>query len=56
MGTRKTGTGWRDDLIALINDEDENLVDDEPEDGFELIDDQDEKPDDRRRDPLRRPI
>jgi len=37
-------------------DEDDTLVDDAPEDGFELIDDSDEKPEDRRRDPLRRPV
>ena len=59
MATRKLGTGRREretDLLDFEQDLDETLVDDEPEDGFELIDDQDEKPNDRRRDPLRRPI
>ncbi len=59
MATRKLGTGRREretDLLGFEQDLDDTLIDDEPEDGFALIDDQDEKPNDRRRDPLRKPI
>ena len=58
MAIRKSGTGWRehDVNVDLIDDDEVTLIDDAPEDGFELIDEDNEKPDDRRRDPLRRPI
>ena len=57
MATRKFGTGRRENDTDLLDlDAEENLVDDEPEDGFEMISDEDEKPEDRRRDPLRKPF
>ncbi|HSP33533.1 MAG TPA: hypothetical protein VLU46_04360 [Thermoanaerobaculia bacterium] len=39
-----------------FEDDDDTLIDDAPGDGFELLDDDATAPEDRRRDPLRRPV
>ena len=56
MATRRAGTGKRES-DGDFDDLDDTLVDDEPDDGFELLDDENvAAPEDRRRDPLRRPV